>query len=160
MGLHLLFVCRYACGWLKIILFAPIPRKRKPKPSSEYPIFRNHTYSQKIEFLNAFFVHFPYIFFIYILMAQKPNWPGFLADARPLTAFRLSPDKVVSGVSQRDSLARKGKVEICKIGIRMLHHLSQRHQTSNSKKTRQFTTKKWILRPVSKPHIYLSIIGH
>ena len=67
-------------------------------------------------------------------MDQNPNRPGFLADARPLTAFRLSPDKVVSGVSQRDSLARKGKVEICKIGIRMLHHLSQRHEISNSEK--------------------------
>ena len=88
-------------------------------------------------------------------MAQKPNWPGFLADARPLTAFRLSPDKVVSGVSQRDSLARKGKVEICKIGIRMLHHLSQRHQTSNSKKHDSLPQKSeyWGL---SQSHTHLS----
>ena len=68
MGLHLLFVCRYACGWLKIMLFAPIPRKRKPKPSSEYPIFRNHTYSQKKNliskcFFRSFSVHIFYLYF-------------------------------------------------------------------------------------------------
>ena len=90
-------------------------------------------------------------------MDPNPNWAGFLADSDSLTAFRLSRDKVTSGSSQRESLARLGKVDIFQVKKQKCNsfpkHINSSFFPNIATKHTQQTEGEQVRKPVSKHFI-------